>query len=255
MATVCAGSLAMFNAGVPMKKAVAGIAMGLIKEEEKIAILSDILGDEDFLGDMDFKVAGTVDGITACQMDIKIDEGLSTDFLRKALEQAKVARMHILGIMNECISKPAADLSPYAPRYVSITVPQDMIGAVIGTGGETIRMITRETRTEIMIDDDGTVLIASVTQEASDAAIKMIRALTAKPELGDIYTCVVKEIKDIGAIVEFLPKTQGLLHVSQISKERVNRTSDVLKIGDKVEAKLVEITRDGKYRLSRKVLL
>jgi len=256
MATVCAGSLALFNAGVPVKKAVAGIAMGLIKEEEKIAILSDILGDEDFLGDMDFKVAGTVDGITACQMDIKIDEGLSTDFLRKALAQAKKARLHILKIMNECISKPASDLSPYAPRYVSIKIPQDMIGAVIGTGGETIRMITRQTGVDINIEDDGTVLIASVTQEGSDEAIRMIKELTQKPELGQIYTCTVKEIKeDLGAIIEFLPKTQGLLHISQIKRERVKKTSDVLKVGDKLECKLTEITPDGKYRLSRKVLL
>jgi len=257
MATVCAGSLAMFQAGVPMKKAVAGIAMGLIKEEEKIAILSDILGDEDFLGDMDFKVAGTVDGITACQMDIKIDEGLSVEFLRKALAQAKDARLHILKIMNDCISEPAADLSPYAPRYVSIQIPQDMIGAVIGTGGETIRMITKETGVEINIEDDGTVLIASVTQEASDAAIKMIRDLTKKPEVGEIYEAVVKEIREeLGIFVEFLPKTQGLLHISQISKDRLTKASNSgIKVGDTVTVKLLEVTHDGKYRLSRKVLL
>lgn len=255
MATVCAGSLAMFAGGVPMKKAVAGIAMGLIKEEAKIAILSDILGDEDFLGDMDFKVAGTIDGITACQMDIKIDEGLSTEFLRKALEQAKAGRMHILGIMNECIAAPADDLSQYAPRYESIKIPQDTIGAVIGTGGETIRAITRETGVDISIEDDGTVLIASTSKEASQAAIAMIRNLTMKPEVGGIYNCLVKEIREeLGAIVEFLPKTQGLLHISQISKDRVNKVSDILKVGDKFDVKLVEITRDGKYRLSKKVL-
>jgi polyribonucleotide nucleotidyltransferase len=229
--------------------------MGLIKEEAKIAILSDILGDEDFLGDMDFKVAGTVDGITACQMDIKIDEGLSTEFLRKALEQAKAGRMHILGIMNECIAAPADDLSQYAPRYESIKIPQDTIGAVIGTGGETIRAITRETGVDISIEDDGTVLIASTSKEASQAAIAMIRNLTMKPEVGGIYNCLVKEIREeLGAIVEFLPKTQGLLHISQISKDRVNKVSDILKVGDKFDVKLVEITRDGKYRLSKKVL-
>jgi polyribonucleotide nucleotidyltransferase len=256
MATVCAGSLSMFAAGVPMKKAIAGIAMGLIKEEEKVAILSDILGDEDFLGDMDFKVAGSADGITACQMDIKIDEGLSTDFLRKALEQAKAGRLHILGIMNKCIAEPAKELSPYAPRYESIKIPQDTIGAVIGTGGETIRSITRETGAEINIAEDGTVLIASTSREASEAAIKMIRGLTAKPELGGIYTCTVKEIREeLGAFCEFLPKTQGLLHISQIAKERVSKVSDVLSLGEKFEVKLLEITRDGKYRLSRKALL
>lgn len=255
MATVCAGSLSLFNAGVPIKKAVAGIAMGLIKEEEKVAILSDILGDEDFLGDMDFKVTGTSDGITACQMDIKIDEGLSTTFMRQALEQAKAGRMHILGIMNECIDKPAADLSPYAPRFVSIKIPQDTIGAVIGTGGETIRSICRDTGVEINIEEDGTVLIASVTQEGSDAAIAMIKALTAKPEVGNIYAATVKEIREpLGAFVEFMPKTQGLLHISQIQKERIDKVGDHLKVGDKIDVKLIEI-KDGKYRLSRKALL
>ncbi|MDR0927653.1 MAG: polyribonucleotide nucleotidyltransferase [Ignavibacteria bacterium] len=255
MATVCAGSLALFNAGVPMKKPVAGIAMGLIKEEDKVAILSDILGDEDFLGDMDFKVCGTADGITACQMDIKIDEGLSTDFLRKALDQAKQGRMHILGIMNDCIGKPAADLSPFAPRFTSIKIPQDTIGAVIGTGGETIRSIVKETGAEINIEEDGTVLIAATTQEASDAAIAIIRSLTKKPEVGTVYSGVVKEIREeLGAFVEFMPKTQGLLHISQIANERVNKVSDYLKPGEQIEVKLIEI-RDGKFRLSRKVLL
>ena len=257
MATVCAGSLAMFNAGVPVRDAVAGIAMGLIKEEERIAILSDILGDEDFLGDMDFKVAGTHKGITACQMDIKIDEGLSTDFMRKALEQAKQGRMHILSIMNECIKEPAKDLSPYAPRFVSIKIPVDTIGAVIGTGGETIRAITRETGVEINIEDDGTVLIASISKEASDAAIKIIKGLTQKPELGEVYKNVlVKEVRDdLGLIVEFLPKTTGLVHISQLEKTRVQKASMVSKQGDRIDVKLVEITRDGKYRLSRKALL
>ena len=257
MATVCAGSLAMFNAGVPAKDAVAGIAMGLIKEEERVAILSDILGDEDFLGDMDFKVAGTKKGITACQMDIKIDEGLSTNFMRKALEQAKAGRMHILNAMNKCIKEPEKELSPYAPRFVSIKIPVDTIGAVIGTGGETIRAITRQTGVEINIDDDGTVLIASTSQEASDAAITMIRALILKPEVGEVYeNALVKEVRDdIGAIVEFLPKTTGLVHISQLAKERIPKASAVVKAGDKINVKLIEITRDGKYRLSRKALL
>ncbi|MCL2039871.1 MAG: polyribonucleotide nucleotidyltransferase [Bacteroidetes bacterium] len=257
MATVCAGSLAMFNAGVPVKGAVAGIAMGLIKEEERVAILSDILGDEDFLGDMDFKVAGTQKGITACQMDIKIDEGLSTDFMRNALEQAKQGRMHILGVMNECIKQPEKDLSKYAPRYVSIKIPVDTIGAVIGTGGETIRAITKETGVEINIEDDGTVLIASISKEASDSAIKIIRGLTQKPEVGEVYKNVlVKEVRDdLGLIVEFMPKTTGLVHISQLAKTRINKASMVAKPGDRIDVKLIEISRDGKYRLSRKVLL
>ncbi len=256
MATVCAGSLAMFHAGIPMKKQVAGIAMGLIKEEEKIAILSDILGDEDFLGDMDFKVTGTKDGITACQMDIKIDEGLSVEFMRKALEQAKEGRMHILNIMNQCIDTPNKELSQYAPRFETIKIPQDTIGAVIGQGGETIRTITRETGTEINIEEDGTVLIAATTKEASDAAKEYIYKLTKKPEVGEIYkSCLVKEIRNnLGAFVEFLPKTSGLLHISLIAHERVDDISKYIKVGDKIDVKLIEI-KDGKYRLSRKALL
>jgi polyribonucleotide nucleotidyltransferase len=257
MATVCAGSLAMFNAGVPVRDAVAGIAMGLIKEEDRVAILSDILGDEDFLGDMDFKVAGTKKGITACQMDIKIDEGLSTTFMRKALEQAKQGRIHILSIMNKCIDKPEDDLSPFAPRFVTIKIPVDTIGAVIGTGGETIRSIIRDTGVEINIEDDGTVLIAAISQEASDAAIKIIRGLTQKPEIGEVYTNVlVKEVREeLGAIVEFLPKTTGLVHISQLAKDRLRKASDAVKVGDRIDVKLIEITRDGKFRLSRKALL
>jgi polyribonucleotide nucleotidyltransferase len=255
MATVCAGSLAMFDAGVPFKKSVAGIAMGLIKEEEKIAILSDILGDEDHLGDMDFKVAGTKDGITACQMDIKIDEGLSTEFLRKALEQARVGRLHILKIMDECIPEPAKDLSKYAPRITTIQIPPDTIGAVIGTGGETIRGITRETGVVIDITDDGVVNIASTSQAATDAAIKIIKGLTAKPEVGNVYEATVKEVRDgLGGIIEFLPKASGLLHISQFSKVRGAPVdlSKYMKVGDKIPVVLIEITRDGKYRLGMK---
>ncbi len=255
MATVCAGSLALFDAGVPLKKPVAGIAMGLIKEDDKVAILSDILGDEDFLGDMDFKVTGTYDGITACQMDIKI-EGLSTEIMSKALNQAKNGRFHILGIMNQVIDKPNDDISDYAPRYTALKIPTDMIGAVIGTGGETIRSISKENNVEINIQDDGTVMIAGTNKESSENAKKTIMGLVAKPAEGEIYRATVKEIKDgLGAIVEFLPKTQGLLHISQIANERVEDVSKYLSVGEKVEVKLVEITREGKYRLSRKVLL
>ena len=252
MATVCAGSLALFNAGVPVKKAVAGIAMGLIKEGDKVAVLSDILGDEDFLGDMDFKVAGTADGITACQMDIKI-EGLSIDIMKTALNQAREGRMHILSKMNEVIDKPNDDISPYAPRFTSIQVATDMIGTIIGPGGETIRSIVAETETEINIEDDGTVMIASVNKEQTDQAIAMIQGLIQKPEEGKIYKGKVKEIREgLGAFVEILPKKTGLLHISQLSYQHTENVSDVLEVGQEIEVKLLEISKDGKYRLSMK---
>ncbi len=255
MATVCAGSLSLFDAGVPMIKPVAGIAMGLIKEEDKVAVLSDILGDEDFLGDMDFKVTGTSEGITAFQMDIKI-EGLSVDIMKQALEQARKGRLHILGIMNEAIEAPKSDISEFAPRFTSIKVPQDMIGAIIGPGGETIRSITKETETEINIDDDGTVLISAVCGANAEAAIAIIRSLTQKPEVGKVYEGKIVEIREgLGAFIEILPKVQGLLHISQIDHERVETVSDFLKVGEKVEVKLMELTNDGKMRLSRKALL
>ncbi len=255
MAAVCAGSLALFDAGVPMKKPVAGIAMGLISEDDKIAILSDILGDEDFLGDMDFKVTGTTDGITACQMDIKI-EGLSVEIMKDALEQARKGRLHILDIMNEALDAPREELSPYAPRFSTIKIPQEAIGAVIGSGGETIRGIVAESGAEINIEDDGTVTIAAITQEASDMAKEMIEALTESPEEGKTYIGKVKEIREgLGAFVEFLPKKQGLLHISQVAWERTENIGDVLTVGDEIEIKLLECTRDGKFRLSRKALM
>jgi polyribonucleotide nucleotidyltransferase len=255
MATVCAGSLALMHAGVPMKKPVAGIAMGLIKEGDRVAILSDILGDEDHLGDMDFKVAGTADGITSCQMDMKI-EGLSIETIKTALYQAHEGRQHILNVMSETISKPNEELSQYAPRLTTIMIPVESIGAVIGSGGETIRSIVKETGAEINIQDDGTVVIAATSTEAADAAIAMIKALTRKPEVGDVYNATVKEVREgLGAIVEFLPKQKGLLHISQFAWERTENPSDVLKAGDKVEVKLIEIQSDGKFRLSRKALL
>ncbi len=254
MATVCAGSLALFNAGVPMKKAVAGIAMGLILEGDKFAVLSDILGDEDFLGDMDFKVTGTGEGITACQMDIKI-EGLSLEIMKTALNQAKEGRLHILSIMNETLPSVSEELSPYAPRFTIIQIPQDKIGAVIGSGGENIRAITRETGTEINIEDNGTVTISATSAEAAAEAQKRIEASFRSPERGEIYKGEIKEIKEgLGAIVEFLPKTKGLLHISEISRDRVENVSDVLRVGDKVEVMLVDMTYDGKYRLSIKAL-
>jgi len=255
MATVCSGSLSLFDAGVPMKKPVAGIAMGLIKEDDKVAILSDILGDEDHLGDMDFKVTGTADGITACQMDIKID-GISFEIMTQALEQAKKGRLHILGIMNEAIDKPRADLSPFAPRFTTIKIPQDQIGAVIGSGGETIRQISSDNNVDINIEDDGTTVIAAVDAESANNALETIKSILQKPEEGKVYQGVVKEIREgMGAFIEFLPKKSGLLHISQVAYERIDNISDVMKVGDKIEVKLLEITRDGKFRLSRRALL
>ncbi len=255
MATVCSGSLAMYDCGVPIKKAVAGIAMGLIKEGDRVAVLSDILGDEDFLGDMDFKVAGTKDGITAYQMDIKID-GLPIDIMKKALAQAKEGRFHILDKMNEVIDQPREKLSEHAPRFTIIQIPQDTIGALIGSGGETIRQLTMETDTDIDIQEDGKIVIASQSEEAANEAIKQIKEITKKPEEGAIYEGVVREIKEgVGAIVEFLPKKSGLLHISNIAYERIDKVTDVVNVGDEVKVKLLEATRDGKFRLSRKALL
>ncbi len=256
MASVCGGTLSLLDAGIPMKKPVAGIAMGLIKDGDRVAILSDILGDEDHLGDMDFKVTGTEDGITACQMDIKI-EGLSIDIMKDALEQARLGRMHILGIMNETIKAPNTELSPYAPRFYVIKIPTDMIGTVIGPGGEMIRSITKETKTEINIDDDGTVTIAATDATSGNAALEIVKQITSKPEEGTVYNEVeVKEIIDgIGCVVEFLPKKQGLVHISQLALERVEKVDDIVKVGDKINVMLIEATRDGKYRLSRKATL
>jgi polyribonucleotide nucleotidyltransferase len=255
MATVCAGSLALMDAGVPVKKAVAGIAMGLIMEEDDSAILSDILGDEDFLGDMDFKVAGTVEGITACQMDIKIG-GLSTDLMRRALDQARHGRLHILSIMNESLSEHRSDLSQFAPRLTTIMIAQDMIGTVIGPGGDTIRGMQREFGVEITIEDDGSCIIAATNQEAAQKTIERIKVLTSPPEVGKVYTATVKDVREgLGAIVEFMPKTKGLLHISQISYEHFQNVGDVLKVGQQIDVKLLEIQSDGKFRLSHKVLL
>lgn len=255
MATVCGGSLSLFDAGVPMEKPVAGIAMGLIKEGDSVAILSDILGDEDHLGDMDFKVTGTTDGITACQMDIKI-EGLSIEIMKNALKQAREGRLHILGFMTDAIENPRENLSPYAPRFEVMHVPVDMIGTVIGPGGEMIREICRETETEINIDDDGKIVIAATSGEASAAARRWIEEITEEPEQYKVYKGKVKEVREgLGAIIEFMPGKTGLLHISQIAYERTENVGDHFKPGDEVEIKLMEISRDGKFRLSRKALL
>ncbi len=254
MATVCAGSLALFDAGVPMKKPVAGIAMGLVKEGDEVAVLSDILGNEDHLGDMDFKVAGTRDGITAFQMDIKI-RGISFEILSRALEQAREGRLHILEIMEETISQPRSELSPYAPRLTTIRIPVDMIGAVIGPQGKVIKNIVQQTGAEVNIEDDGSVLIAAVSQEAGSRAKEMIEKLVESPEVGKVYKGVVKRLMDFGVFVEFLPGKEGLLHISQIDHKRTNRVEDVFKVGDEVEVKLMEIDEMGRYNLSRKVLI
>jgi len=254
MATVCAGSLALFDAGVPMSRAVAGIAMGLVKEGDKVAVLSDILGNEDHLGDMDFKVAGTDKGITACQMDIKI-KGISFAIMEKALAQAREGRLHILGVMNEAIDQPRPDLSKFAPRLQTLKVPVDMIGAIIGPGGKMIRHITAESGAEINIEDDGTIVIAAVEGESAAKAIAMINAITEMPEVGKVYNATVKKITDFGAFVEIIPGKEGLVHVSQLDVKRVERVEDLLKVGDKIDVKLMLIDDAGKMSLSRKALL
>ncbi|MCX7877470.1 MAG: polyribonucleotide nucleotidyltransferase [Ignavibacteria bacterium] len=255
MATVCAGSLALMDGGVKIKRPVAGIAMGLIKEGDRVAILSDILGNEDFLGDMDFKVAGTSEGITGLQMDIKI-KGVSFEIMEKALEQAREGRMHILAKMAEAISEPRENISPYAPHLYTMTIPVDMIGAVIGPGGKNIRHIIEESGAEINIEDDGTVVIAAVSKEAAGKAQSMIARITEVPEVGKIYTGKVVRTTEFGAFVEILPGKEGLLHISQISKDRIRKVEDVLKRGDTVTVMLTEIDKEtGKFSLSRKVLL
>ena len=254
MATVCAGSLALMDAGVPVKEGVAGIAMGLIKEGDDTVILTDILGDEDHLGDMDFKVAGTANGITAFQMDIKI-KGLSQEILAAALEQAHGARMKILEIMNSTLSETRSDLSQYAPRILTVQVPTDSIGLIIGPGGKTIRDIIDRTGTTIDINDDGIVTIASADAEACDAAREIVEGMVAEPEVGKVYNGIVKGIKDFGAFIEIMPGREGLLHISQIENRRINKVEDVLKMGEEVQVKLIDLTSDGKLKLSRKVLL
>jgi polyribonucleotide nucleotidyltransferase len=254
MASVCGGTLALMDGGVPIRKPVSGIAMGLIKEGSSYAVLSDILGNEDHLGDMDFKVTGTRDGITACQMDIKID-GLDYHILETALEQARRGRLHILDKMEAAIPSARIELAQFAPRLTTIQVPVEAIGMIIGKGGETIRSITEETGAEINIEDDGTVTIACSTMEGTNAALATIKTLLAKPEVGTIYLGKVRDIRDeLGAFVEFLPKTDGLVHISEISStERVAKVSDHLKIGDRIKVKLVDVRKDprtGKTRFA-----
>lgn len=254
MASVCGGTLAMMDAGVPIKAAVAGIAMGLVKEEEQVAILTDILGMEDHYGDMDFKVAGTEKGITAFQMDVKI-KGISEEIMGKALAQAREGRLYILKKIAEVISSPREDISSYAPRIFSIHVKTDKVGAVIGPGGKMIRSIIDQTGVKIDIEDDGTIKIASIDETSAKKAIQLIQNLVEEPEVDKIYQGKVKRIMDFGAFVEIIPGTDGLLHISQISNQRIRRVEDVLKEGDEVEVKVIEVDRQGKVKLSRKALL
>jgi len=253
MASVCGGSLALMDAGVPISSPVAGIAMGLIKEDDRFAVISDILGDEDHLGDMDFKVAGTANGVTALQMDIKID-GITEEIMRVALHQAREGRLHILKVMGEVISSPRAELSAYAPRIITIKINPEKIRDVIGKGGATIRSITEDTKTSIDITDDGTVKIASVDFAAGQEARRRIEEITAEVEVGKIYEGKVVKLMDFGAFVTILPGRDGLVHISQISKERVDNVSDKLREGETVRVKVLEVDKQGRIRLSIKAV-
>ncbi len=255
MATVCSCCLALMDAGAPIRKAVAGVAMGLVKEDERIAVLTDILGVEDHLGDMDFKVTGTRDGITAFQLDTKI-AGISREVMNKALGDAKAARLHILDVMEQHLAGPRATMSPYAPKIDTVQIPVSKIGTLIGPGGKVIKRIQEETGATIEVDDEGMVFISSVDQAGGAAAMAYVQGLMAEPEVGKVYKGVVKTIVDFGAFVEFLPGKDGLLHISELEYRRVANVEDVLQVGDTIEVKLVEIdSRTGKVRLSRKALL
>jgi polyribonucleotide nucleotidyltransferase len=254
MGTVCSASLALMDGGVPIKSPVSGIAMGLVKEGDQVVILSDILGDEDHTGDMDFKVAGTRDGITALQMDIKIHE-LSREILEKALEQARVGRIHILDRMLETLKESRMEISPYAPRMFTVKVNPDKIREIIGPGGKMIRSIQAETNTRIEIDDSGLVKIAAVTEEEGDAALKAVKDITMEPEVGQIYEGKVVKITDFGAFVEIIPGTDGLVHISQLASHRVRKVTDIVKEGDVIKVKVLEINKDGKIRLSLKAAM
>jgi polyribonucleotide nucleotidyltransferase len=251
MATVCGTSLALMDAGVPLKRPTAGIAMGLILEGDRYAVLTDILGDEDHLGDMDFKVAGTAEGVTSLQMDIKI-AGITEEIMRVALDQARDGRMHILGEMNKALTGARAELGEYAPRIEQIKIPTDKIRDVIGTGGKVIREIVEKTGAKINIEDDGTVKIASADGAAIAAALKWIRGLTAEPEVGQIYDGKVVKVMDFGAFVNFFGPKDGLVHVSELAQQRVASPKDVVKEGQAVKVKLLGFDDRGKVRLSMK---
>jgi len=254
MATVCGGSLAMMDAGVPIKEAVAGVAMGLIKDQDKVIILTDILGDEDHFGDMDFKVTGTSKGITAFQMDIKIS-GIDTETMARALEDARKGRLFILDKMNAVISSSRSELSKFAPRIITMKIRVEKIGEVIGPGGKIIRSIIESTGAKIDIEDDGTVRIASVDGEAGQKAQEMVEAIVEEPEVGKLYNGTVRRITNFGAFIEILPGTDGLVHISEIDFKRVERVEDYMKVGDKVKVKVIGIDPEGKVKLSRKAAL
>ena len=260
MATVCAGTLALMDAGIQITKPVSGIAMGMISEKDgsRYSVLSDILGDEDHLGDMDFKVTGTRDGITACQMDIKVD-GLSYDILEEAMEQAKKGRLHILDKITDTIEVPRAEMKPNAPRLISIVIDRDMIGAVIGPGGKVVQEIQRETGATVVIEETpkgGLVNIFAVNKEVLDKAANWVKGIVAMPEEGEVYDGKVKSIMPFGAFIEFMPGKDGLLHISEVKWERLEKMEGIMEVGEEVKVKLIEIDKKtGKYRLSRKVLL
>jgi polyribonucleotide nucleotidyltransferase len=253
MATVCGGSLALFDAGVPVKSACAGIAMGLITEGGRVAVLTDILGTEDYLGDMDFKVAGTKEGVTSIQMDIKV-AGLDFAIIGEALEKARRARLHIIDVMDKTIPAPRAELSKYAPRIITIQIPPDKIGDLIGPKGKTIRAIQEQTGAEINVDDSGLVTVSSVG-DGGERARDIIAGMIQTPEVGKIYEGVVKSTTAFGAFVEILPGVEGLLHISELQHGRTERTEDVVKKGERVRVKLLEVDERGRMRLSRKALL
>jgi polyribonucleotide nucleotidyltransferase len=254
MASICGGSLALFDGGVPIRSAVAGVAMGLIKEGKKYAVLTDILGTEDHLGDMDFKVAGTRKGITSIQMDIKV-QGLELKIMKEALAQAKEGRLHILGEMDKAMAEPNKELSKYAPRIITVQISPEKIGDLIGPKGKTIRGIQEETGSEITVDDNGVVTIAAVGGEAMERARQMVQAITAEPVVGEIYEGLVKSTTPFGAFIEIMPGTEGLLHISEMQHGRTEKTEDVVKKGDRVRVKLIERDERGKMRLSRKALM
>ena len=248
-ATICSGSLSLLSAGVPLKAPVAGIAMGLISEGDDFVVLSDILGEEDHMGDMDFKVAGSEEGITAFQMDIKIP-GISVEIMRQALKQAHEGRLHILGIMKKTISEPNTDVSDYAPKIITMKIEVDKIGMIIGPGGKNIKAISEKSGSRVNIDEDGTINIYCREKQGAELAESIIRGLIEEPEVGRIYSGTVKRLMDFGAFIEFLPGKEGLCHISKISKERVATVSDVLKEGQEVKVRLIEQDRMGRLNLS-----
>jgi polyribonucleotide nucleotidyltransferase len=254
MATVCGASMALMDAGVPISTPVSGIAMGLIKEDDKVVILSDILGDEDHLGDMDFKVVGTADGVTSLQMDIKID-GVDRDIMGKALGQAKAGRLHILGEMQKGIAEARTEISEFAPKYHAHQINPDKIRDIIGPGGKIIKELSAEYDAKIEVEDSGLVKIFTTNGTSFDALMDKIKSITAEPEVGAVYKGVVKTVKDFGAFVEIMPGTDGLVHISELDKSRVNKVTDIVKEGDELEVKVLEIDSRGRIRLSRKALL